>query len=205
MNHFPSQQTVEGIRDTYKAGTVVVLDHMTDTQAPPTGTFGVVECVDDIGTVFVRWSTGSGLGVAYGEDSIHAASAYEAALYKIQCEAKEQHDGSRCPRCGEVMPGGLHTHALSRRAEIIVCDKCGREEAIEDAAQAGIFKNSKPPMQIEDWYVCTQCGGGILTCQMNTRKRKDFTSSQRKSWMMTIMYRDIPSAYRNTRKLPLSA
>ncbi len=155
INHFPSQETVEELRDTYREGTVVVLEHMSDVQAPSAGTFGVVEFVDDIGTIFVKWSTGGGLGVAYGEDSIHQASAHEAALYKIQCEAKIQRDGSRCPRCGEVMPGGLHTHALSRRAEIIVCDKCGQEEAIEDAAQAGLFKNSKPQKQIEDWY-CVQ-------------------------------------------------
>lgn len=155
-NGFPAREIVEQIQRKYPAGTVVVLDHMEDIKAPTTGTFGIVECVDDIGTVFVRWSTGCGLGVAFGVDSIHPASAHETALYKIKCEARKQHDGSRCPRCGEVMPGGLYTHALSRREEIIICDKCGQEEAIEDAAQAGVFKNGKPPKQIEDWYICIQ-------------------------------------------------
>ena len=34
------------------------------------GAQGVVNFVDDIGTVFVNWDNGSGLGVAYGEDHI---------------------------------------------------------------------------------------------------------------------------------------
>ena len=41
---------------------------MNDVQAPPIHTKGVVRHVDDIGTIFVNWETGSGLGVAYGED-----------------------------------------------------------------------------------------------------------------------------------------
>ena len=41
---------------------------MNDMQAPPIHTKGVVRHVDDIGTIFVNWETGSGLGVAYGED-----------------------------------------------------------------------------------------------------------------------------------------
>ena len=34
------------------------------------GDRGTVVMVDGIGTVFVDWDCGSGLGVAYGEDSI---------------------------------------------------------------------------------------------------------------------------------------
>ena len=34
------------------------------------GDRGTVSFVDDIGTIFVNWDCGSGLGVAYGEDII---------------------------------------------------------------------------------------------------------------------------------------
>lgn len=34
------------------------------------GDRGTVSMVDDIGTIFVNWDCGSGLGVAYGEDHI---------------------------------------------------------------------------------------------------------------------------------------
>ena len=42
---------------------------MDDPQAPPIGTHGTVIGVDDIGSIMVRWDNGSGLSVAYGEDS----------------------------------------------------------------------------------------------------------------------------------------
>ena len=41
---------------------------MDDPQAPPIGTRGTVIGVDDIGTIHVVGSTGSGLGIAYGQD-----------------------------------------------------------------------------------------------------------------------------------------
>lgn len=53
------------------AGTAMSLDYMNDPQAPPVGTKGIVAYVDDIGTVHVRWETGSCLGIAYGEDTCH--------------------------------------------------------------------------------------------------------------------------------------
>ena len=71
MNEFPSKETVERIRRMYPKGTRVELISMSDpyTKLRP-GDKGTVSMVDDIGTVFVKWDCGSGLGVAYGEDHI---------------------------------------------------------------------------------------------------------------------------------------
>lgn len=71
MNGFPNRETVERLRMTYPKGTRVELISMSDpyTKLKP-GDQGTVSFVDDIGTVFVRWDCGSGLGVAYGEDRI---------------------------------------------------------------------------------------------------------------------------------------
>ena len=65
---FPNKDTVKEIRRQYPAGTRVELVRMEDVQAPPTGTKGTVMCVDDTGTIHVRWDTGSSLGIVYGED-----------------------------------------------------------------------------------------------------------------------------------------
>ncbi len=71
MNGFPSRETVERLRMTYPKGTRVELVSMSDPYARlKPGDRGTVSFVDDIGTVFVRWDCGSGLGVAYGEDHI---------------------------------------------------------------------------------------------------------------------------------------
>ena len=65
---FPSRETVESIRREYPVGCEVELLRMDDQQAPPIGTHGKVIGVDDIGTIHVSWSTGSSLGVAFGQD-----------------------------------------------------------------------------------------------------------------------------------------
>lgn len=54
----------------YPVGTRVKLIQMDDPQAPPAGTCGTVLGADDIGSLLVRWDTGSGLNVLYGEDEI---------------------------------------------------------------------------------------------------------------------------------------
>ena len=41
---------------------------MDDVQAPPAGTEGTVQYVDDAGTIHVQWDTGGGLGLVPGAD-----------------------------------------------------------------------------------------------------------------------------------------
>ena len=67
---FPNKETVERIRRKYPAGTRVELVRMEDAQAPPVGTKGTVLGVDDAGSLLMRWDTGSGLNVVYGEDIV---------------------------------------------------------------------------------------------------------------------------------------
>ncbi len=67
--YFPSKEIVEELRKRYTPGTRVELCRMDDFQAPPIGTHGTVRGVDDAGSIMVAWDNGSGLSVAYGEDS----------------------------------------------------------------------------------------------------------------------------------------
>ena len=67
---FPNKETVDRIRREYPAGTRVELVQMDDAQAPPVGTKGTVLGVDDTGSLLMRWDTGSGLNVVYGEDIV---------------------------------------------------------------------------------------------------------------------------------------
>ena len=63
-----SKEALQALRERFPKGTRVELVQMDDPQAPPIGTKGTVISVDDIGTIHVKWDSGSGLGVAYGED-----------------------------------------------------------------------------------------------------------------------------------------
>lgn len=61
---------VDALKNEYLPGTRVELVLMKDafsTLHP--GDRGTVFAVDDIGTIHVKWDCGSGLGIAYGEDS----------------------------------------------------------------------------------------------------------------------------------------
>ena len=64
-------EQLQQLRDEFPFGTRVELVRMDDpyTKLVP-GDRGTVSSVDDIGTIFVNWDRGSGLGVAYGEDEI---------------------------------------------------------------------------------------------------------------------------------------
>lgn len=66
----PTKEEIEAVKETYTNGTRVQLIRMNDEygQAPPIGTKGTVEFVDGIGTIFVRWDNGSGLGIVLGVD-----------------------------------------------------------------------------------------------------------------------------------------
>ena len=67
---FPSRETVERLRREYPKGTRVILEQMEDPQAPPEGTMGTVRGVDDTGSLLMKWDSGSGLNVVYGEDRV---------------------------------------------------------------------------------------------------------------------------------------
>ena len=43
---------------------------MDDVQAPPVGTVGIVQGVDDLGSLLVRWENGSSLSVIDGVDRV---------------------------------------------------------------------------------------------------------------------------------------
>ena len=55
---------VKKTRETFTEGLVIELIEMAEERyAPPAGTKGTVEYVDDMGTVHVRWENGSSLGL----------------------------------------------------------------------------------------------------------------------------------------------
>jgi len=56
------------MRERYPVGTRVELLEMDDPQAPPVGTKGTVQGVDDVGQIMVHWDTGSSLSLIPGVD-----------------------------------------------------------------------------------------------------------------------------------------
>ena len=67
--NIPSRETVNQLKSRYPVGTRVELTGMDDAQAPPIGTLGTVQDVDDMGSIMVRWDNGSSLNLIYNVDS----------------------------------------------------------------------------------------------------------------------------------------
>ena len=108
---FPNKETVERIRRDSPAGTRVELVRMEDVQAPPIGTRGTVQGVDDTGSLMMRWDNGSGLNVVWGEDIVRKLDTVTTVCYgerKVWDSRKEAADfflqgladteGSECQR-----------------------------------------------------------------------------------------------------------
>ncbi len=64
-------EMLKALREYYPAGTRVELVRMYDPYTKlKSGDRGSVSFIDDTGTVFVDWDSGSRLGVVFGEDEI---------------------------------------------------------------------------------------------------------------------------------------
>lgn len=67
INH--TQEEIQNIKETYTKGTKVQLIKMYDLTNPvSSGTKGVIDHIDDGGTIHVNWETGSSLGLVVGID-----------------------------------------------------------------------------------------------------------------------------------------
>lgn len=77
MNNIPSREQIELLRKRYPPGTRVRLQSMDDPQAPPPGTTGTVQYIDDLGQLGVAWDTGSSLSLIPGKDSFSKIPAPE--------------------------------------------------------------------------------------------------------------------------------
>ncbi len=55
-----------------------------------------------------------------------------------------------CPRCGKIaMNEHIELNALSRKADIYICDECGQWESVEDTIDTPYEKS------LEEWFIAT--------------------------------------------------
>ena len=111
----PSENELDRIRREYPVGTIIELISMPDKFAPPKGTLGEIEGVDDLGDILVRWQTGSSLKVIVSEDHIRKVNGVITVCYGIRdywrsrkeaaeyfLEGISTSDGSECERYSKI-------------------------------------------------------------------------------------------------------
>lgn len=144
---FPDRNTVEQLRRDFPTGCRIVLDEMDDPyRKMPAGLQGTCRGVDDAGSILVSWDSGSSLNVAYGADRCHRVASEAEVRESLDWLGKAPHRGTHCPRCGEKAMPENRLLALSRRADITVCESCGMQESLEDAG----FAERRP---LTDWAI----------------------------------------------------
>lgn len=131
---YPSKEVTERLRRQYPKGCRIVLDSMDDPYVTiPSGTQGVCHGVDDAGNLMAAWDCGSSLSVAYGADRAHRVASEDEIKVSLNWLGKRQRGATgpfHCPRCGCELES-LARHALSRYADLTVCDSCGTVESLE--------------------------------------------------------------------------
>ena len=92
---YPGRDIIEKLKQQYPVGTRVILRKMDDCQAPPIGTKGTVQGVDDAASLLVKWDNGCGLNVVYGVDEVEILDSVttvccgEEKLWDSRKEAKD--------------------------------------------------------------------------------------------------------------------
>ena len=132
---FPIKEELKNLRERFPKGCRIVLDCMDD-----------VRGVDDAGNVLASWDTGGSLSVAFGADTCHRVASDEEIRKSLGWFGKSRHRGAHCPRCGVCEEPANRLLALSRRADITVCESCGTAEALEDA---GLMERKG----LSDWWI----------------------------------------------------
>ena len=74
---------IKRIKEQYPKGTEIELISMEDSQAVPSGTHGIVDFVDDMGTIQMTWDNGSSLGLVVGEDQFKVIKKSKINLANI--------------------------------------------------------------------------------------------------------------------------
>lgn len=75
MQH--DEKLIKDLRKRFPKGTRVELISMIDPYSRlKSGDRGTVKFIDDMGTIFVNWDCGSGLGLIYGEDRFSVVAEY---------------------------------------------------------------------------------------------------------------------------------
>ena len=76
---------IKRIKEQYPKGTEIELINMEDSQAVPSGTHGIVDFVDDMGTIQMTWNNGSSLGLIIGEDQFKVVkTAIDVKLEELE-------------------------------------------------------------------------------------------------------------------------
>ena len=180
------RKMVNFIKERYPSGTRIRLNSMEDPYAPiAPGTEGVVDFVDDIGTIHMKWNNGRPLGIVPGEDSFSVlppklttlklympltAELYERSVYgDLEAESTEL-DGSALRSYQDQIMAELVKNRMPEETERGLMHWYGKADSVDTKVHSAVFTVEEHDRQLWGVAEC-RVAGELSAAEMDTLKK----------------------------------
>lgn len=180
------RKMVSFIKEQYPPGTRIRLNSMEDPYAPiAPGTEGVVDVVDDIGTIHMKWNNGRSLGIVPGEDSFSVlppklttfklympltAELYERSEYgDLELESTEL-DGRALRSCQDQIMAELVKSRMPEETERGLMYWYGKADSINTKVHSAVFTVEERDRQLWGVAEC-RVAGELSAAELDTLKK----------------------------------
>lgn len=180
------RKMVNFIREQYLPGTRIRLNSMEDPYAPiAPGTEGVVDFVDDIGTIHMKWDNGRSLGIVPGEDSFSVlppklttfklympltAELYERSVYgDLEAESTEL-DGSALRSYQDQIMAELIKSRMPEETERGLMYWYGKADSVNTKIHSAVFTVDERDRQLWGVAEC-RVAGELSAAELDTLKK----------------------------------
>lgn len=180
------RKMVNFIKERYPSGTRIRLNSMEDPYAPiAPGTEGVVDFVDDIGTIHMKWNNGRSLGIVPGEDSFSVlppklttlklympltAELYERSVYgDLEAESTEL-DGSALRSYQDQIMAELVKNRMPEETERGLMHWYGKADSVDTKVHSAVFTVEERDRQLWGVAEC-RVAGELSAAELDTLKK----------------------------------
>ena len=180
------RKMVNFIKEQYPPGTRIRLNSMEDPYAPiAPGTEGVVDFVDDIGTIHMKWNNGRSLGIVPGEDSFSVlppklttfklympltAELYEISKYgDLESEGTELDGGALRSYQDQIM-AELVKNRMPEETERGLMYWYGKADSVNTKVHSAVFTVEERDRQLWGVAEC-RVAGALSAAELDTLKK----------------------------------
>ena len=180
------RKMVNFIKEQYPPGTRIRLNSMEDPYAPiAPGTEGVVDFVDDIGTIHMKWNNGRSLGIVPGEDSFSVlpprlttfklympltAELYEKSEYGDWESESTELDGSALRSYQDQILAELIKNRMPKETERGLMYWYSEADSVDTKVHSAVFTVEERDRQLWGVAEC-RVAGELSAAELDTLKR----------------------------------
>ena len=174
------------IKEQYPPGTRIRLNSMEDPYAPiAPGTEGVVDFVDDIGTIHMKWNNGRSLGIVPGEDSFSVlppklttfklympltAELYERSEYGDWEPESTELDGSALRSYQDQIMAELIKNRMPKETERGIMYWYSEADSVDSKVHSAVFTVEERDRQLWGVAEC-RVAGELSAAELSTLKK----------------------------------